>query len=91
MNRHRSHVQQVVDRSWFSLAPSNDSTPLLCWNNDDLDPILLVKKSNRLPSFDLRLNMVGTSTLEWVSSMRYSGYSFNVLSHGWFLEVLNGM
>ena len=52
-----------------------------------MNPFLLVKKSSQLPDFDKRFNFEDSSMVEWVMTLRYSGFNFHLLSHGWFLEV----
>lgn len=52
-----------------------------------MNPFVLVKKSNLLPDFDRRFNYEDSSMTEWVMELRYSGFHFHLLSHGWFLEI----
>lgn len=78
---------KYVPNAWFSLLSSNYSTPLTCWNDDSMNPFVLVKKSTLLPDFDRRFNYEDSSMTEWVMELRYSGFHFHLLSHGWFLEI----
>ena len=54
-----------------------------------MNPYVLAKKSDLLPDFDRRFNFEDSSMVEWVMKLRYSGFNFHLLSHGWFLEVMS--
>lgn len=49
--------------------------------------ILFVKRSPSLPAFDERIIRDTELDVEWIMELRYSGFSFSVLSHGWFIDV----
>ena len=82
---------------WFSLYPGNYSTPLHCWNAENVDPyavvgclypsIVLVKRSPELPPFDERIIQNMEFDVEWIMELRYAGFRFSVLSQGWFIDV----
>lgn len=48
---------------------------------------MLVKKSDLLPLFDERIMVESSHSIEWVMELYYLGYQFDVLSHGWFIDV----
>lgn len=82
---------------WFSLYPGNYTTPLHCWDAENMDPyvaiprlnssIMLVKRSPELPPFDERIIQSTELDVEWIMELRYSGFRFSVLSQGWFIDV----
>ena len=82
---------------WFSLYPGNYTTPLHCWDAENMDPyvaiprlnssIVLVKRSPELPPFDERIIQSTELDVEWIMELRYSGFRFSVLSQGWFIDV----
>ena len=82
---------------WFSLYPGNYTTPLHCWDAENMDPyvaiprlnssIVLVKRSPELPPFDERIIQSTELNVEWIMELRYSGFRFSVLSQGWFIDV----
>ena len=82
---------------WYYLYPGNASSPLHCWDEENTDPygsmwcmicsIVLVKRSSSLPSFDERIIRTTDLDVEWLMELRYAGFDFSVLSHGWFIDV----
>lgn len=46
-----------------------------------------MKRSPSLPAFDERIIRDTELDVEWIMELRYSGFSFSVLSHGWFIDV----
>lgn len=79
--------QEYLFPKWYNLAPTNHSTPLDCWSNELMQPFVVVAKSNHLPQFDQRFYGYGMNRVQWLSHLRYLGYSFHVISHSWAFHL----
>ena len=87
---------------WFSANVGQISLPLKCWDYSysgyviafdkkfTSSPILLKNDKEYLPLFDENNSWLHISDyylLEWFSQLYYQGYQFEVLSHGWFINL----
>ena len=57
-------------------------TPVPCFREKSLEPYVMVKKWKYLPLFDERFINYGCNKVQWIEHLRYKGYEYNVLSHG---------
>ena len=51
----------------------------------------MIKKSTILPEFNERIVIETPHSAEWLMEMHYSGYEFEVLSHGWFINLASSL
>ncbi len=47
----------------------------------------MIKKTNEMPLFDERFINFGFNKIEWIETLRYTGYKFAVLINGFGMDV----
>ena len=47
----------------------------------------MIKKTNEMPLFDERFINYGYNKIEWIETLRYTGYKFAVLINGFGMDV----
>ncbi len=47
----------------------------------------MIKKTNETPLFDERFINYGYNKIEWIETLRYTGYKFAVLINGFGMDV----
>ncbi len=47
----------------------------------------MIKKTNEMPLFDERFINFGYNKIEWIETLRYTGYKFAVLINGFGMDV----
>lgn len=48
---------------------------------------MMVRKWSGLPQFDERFINYGYNKIQWFEHLRYAGYEFSVLSHGYCVDT----
>ena len=47
----------------------------------------MIKKTSKMPLFDERFINFGFNKIEWIETLRYTGYKFAVLINGFGMDV----
>ena len=47
----------------------------------------MIKKTNETPLFDERFINYGYNKIEWIETLRYTGYKFAILINGFGMDV----
>ena len=69
----------------------DDSSVLLyrikCFVADFQEPYVLLRYDADTPLFDERFVNYGYNKVQWLEHLRYRGYAFSVLTHGFAVDV----
>lgn len=72
---------------WMMKSYMQDLTNVVCFKGSTQEPYVMVKKSPSLPPFDERFLNYGYNKVQWLEHLRYRGYAFSVLTHGFAVDV----
>ncbi|KAM7454746.1 hypothetical protein BLSTO_04496 [Blastocystis sp. subtype 1] len=72
---------------WMMKSYTQDLTNVVCFKGSTQEPYVMVKKTPSLPPFDERFLNYGYNKVQWLEHLRYRGYAFSVLTHGFAVDV----
>ena len=62
-------------------------TKVTCFKGDTQEPYVMVKKTETLPRFNERFVNYGYNKVQWLEHLRYVGYDYQILTHGFAVDV----
>ncbi|KAK8809498.1 hypothetical protein WA158_000441 [Blastocystis sp. Blastoise] len=85
--RHDTHTHDYYFRGWNELSSSSPITYINCFPNIGQEPYVALKKTPTMPYFDPRFINYGYNKVQWIETLRYSGYKFAVLSQSYAIDI----
>ncbi|KAK8809501.1 hypothetical protein WA158_000444 [Blastocystis sp. Blastoise] len=85
--RHDTHTHDYYFKGWKDVPSNISVTPVECFPNIGQEPYVALKKTPTMPYFDPRFINYGYNKVQWIETLRYSGYKFAVLSQSYAIDI----
>lgn len=85
--RPKERLHDYFFPQWYDEAYAPLLTRVKCFKGDTQEPYVMVKKVPEIPRFDERFVNYGYNKVQWLEHLRFVGYDFEVLTHGFAVDI----
>ncbi|KNB44283.1 hypothetical protein JH06_3462 [Blastocystis sp. subtype 4] len=78
---------QYLPPEWYNLKNQTKVLYLPCFHSLWLEPYIMLRSSSSLQLFDETFVNYGFNKVQWIETLRYSGYEFYVLNDGFLMDM----
>ena len=83
----KDRAKDFLPSEWYNLTNQNQVFYLPCFRGPWLEPYIMLRSSSMLQLFDETFVNYGFNKVQWIETLRYSGYEFYIVNDAFLVDM----